>query len=90
MPVYEFVCESCGSFETRRTFEEAGDPIPCPTCGTVARRIYSVPGIIRTPTALSNAINRAEKSAHEPEVAQRPVAGVAHQHSHGRPWTLGH
>jgi hypothetical protein len=53
-----------------------------------------MPNTKRMPGALSSAMNRAEKSAHEPEVAQRPVGGTGsgkgHQHSHGRPWTLGH
>ena len=44
-------------------------------------------------TALSNAMNRVEKSAHEPEVVRRPMGGkgAGKKHpSHGRPWALGH
>jgi len=54
-----------------------------------------MPNTRRMPTALSGAMDRAEKSVHEPEVVQRPAAGGAssgkkHQHSHSRPWALGH
>ncbi|MGB3633428.1 MAG: zinc ribbon domain-containing protein [Rubrobacteraceae bacterium] len=95
MPIYEFVCEDCGSFDERRSFEEAGNPATCPACGSAARRIYSAPGISRTPAPLAKALNRSEKSAHEPEIVRQPsstkkVSGRKSGHSHGRPWTLGH
>lgn len=95
MPVYDFLCRDCGPFEQRRSFDEAGEPMACPSCGGQAKRVYSMPNTKRTPGVLSGAMERAEKSAHAPEVAQRPVVGgmgpgEAHQHSHGRPWTLGH
>jgi putative FmdB family regulatory protein len=94
VPVYEFVCDVCGPFEQRRSLAEAGEPMACPSCRREARRVYSMPNTRRMPTALSGAMDRAEKSAHEPEVARRPVGstgpGKRHRHSHGRPWTLGH
>ncbi len=94
MPVYDFVCEDCGPFEQQRSFAEAGDPMTCPSCGGEARRVYSMPNTNRVSTALSGAMNRAEKSAHEPEVARRPVEskgpGKKHHHNHGRPWMMGH
>ena len=54
-----------------------------------------MPNTRRMPGALSGAMNRAEKSAHEPEVIQRPAGGGAssnkkQQHTHSRPWALGH
>ena len=95
VPVYDFVCEGCGPFEQRRSFAEAGNPMACPSCGGEARRVYSMPNTKRMPTALSGAMDRAEKSAHEPEVVRRPEGGTTtsgkkHRHSHGRPWALGH
>ena len=95
MPVYEFVCENCGPFEQRRSFEEAGDPMACPSCGREARRVYSLSYVRRMPGALSGTIERSEKSAHEPELVRRPPAvelssGREAKHGHGRPWTLGH
>ena len=89
MPNYEFLCEECGPFEERRSFAEAGDPMICPTCGEEARRIYSMPNTRRMPAALSSVMNRAEKSAHEPEVVRHPAGsalpGKKYQPSHGRP-----
>ncbi len=97
MPIYEFLCDTCGSFESWRSFDEAGNPMLCPTCESVAKRIYSIPGLVKTPRALANALHRAEKSAHEPEVVsrQRPAgeessrSTMVHQ-QHGRPWQIGH
>jgi putative FmdB family regulatory protein len=95
VPVYEFLCDDCGSFEQRRSFAAAGEPMACPSCGHEARRVYSMPNTRRMPAALSGAMDRSEKSAHEPKVIERPArgqrsSGKALRHSHGRPWTLGH
>lgn len=93
MPVYEFLCESCGPFEERRSFESAAEPMPCPKCGDGARRVYSMPATKRMPAGLSNALDRSEKSASEPDVVRRPAgkqSAQEHHHSHGRPWTVGH
>jgi putative FmdB family regulatory protein len=97
MPVYEFFCETCGPFESRRSFEEASNPMRCPTCEGLVRRVYSMPGLVKTPPALASARYRAEKSAYEPEVVTRqPPGGEASSgpttvsQGHGRPWQLGH
>ncbi len=94
MPIYEFLCESCGPFEERRSMDEARDATVCPGCGNEARRVYSTPNTNRVPAGLSKAMDRAEKSAHEPEVVRRPAGGGSkghgHGHGHGRPWALGH
>ena len=93
MPIYEFFCEDCGPFEERRSFEGAGEAAACPGCGADARRVYTMPNTKRVPAGLSTAMDRAEKSAHEPEVARRPAgrSGTGHRHGHGgRPWTIGH
>jgi hypothetical protein len=46
-----------------------------------------MPNLKTMPTSLSNAMKRAEKSAHEPEVARRPEGGAwpgkKYQPSHG-------
>ncbi|KNH05108.1 hypothetical protein BRCH_02035 [Candidatus Burkholderia brachyanthoides] len=40
MPVYNYECEDCGTFETvRRMSGERNEPAACPTCGTVAQRV---------------------------------------------------
>ncbi|CAA9435963.1 MAG: hypothetical protein AVDCRST_MAG78-2035 [uncultured Rubrobacteraceae bacterium] len=83
MPIYEFLCEDCGPFEQRRSFAEVGGPMRCPSCGEEARRVYSMPATKNVPAALSSAMHRAEKSAHEPEVARQPVGGEKYRPSHG-------
>jgi len=97
MPRYEFCCENCGPFECWRPFNEASAPMICPKCQAVARRVYTTPGLVKTPPALAQKMYRAEKSAIEPEVIKReyPVSEeekpsqVVYQ-SHGRPWQIGH
>ncbi len=93
MPIYEYRCDGCGPFEERRLFGEAGEATACPECGARAQRLYTMPNTKRVPAGLSKAMDRAEKSAHEPETVRRRVGGdgVKHRHGgHGRPWTLGH
>ncbi len=92
MPFYEFLCQECGPFEERRSLEEPREEASCHECSAEAGRVYSVPGIKRMNAGLSRAMDRAEKSAHEPETVRRRVGGDEgkHRHSHGRPWAIGH
>ena len=94
MPIYEYLCGECGSIEERRSFEEAGNQAVCPGCGTTAQRVYYMPNLRTRPTALSNAMNRAEKSAHQPEVVRRPdggaLPGKRYRPSHGEHGGHGH
>ena len=94
MPIYEFLCGECGSLEERRSFEEAGNPAVCPACGTTAQRVYYMPNLRTTPAALSNAMDRAEKSGHEPRVVRRPEGGALpgkrYRPSHGGHGGHGH
>jgi hypothetical protein len=66
----------------------------CPRCEGDVRRVYSMPGLVKTPPAVASALYRTEKSAYEPEVVRRqsPAGGgsAAVSHGHGRPWQLGH
>jgi putative FmdB family regulatory protein len=97
MPRYEFRCENCGSFECWRPLDQAGIPMICPRCQAVARRVYTAPGLVKTPPALAKAMYRAVKSAHEPEIVSRPrpvreeeKPSRAVYQPHGRPWQVGH
>jgi putative FmdB family regulatory protein len=94
VPVYEFLCEDCGPFEQRRSFVEAGSSMRCPSCGEEARRIYSMPATKNVPAALSKAMNRVEKSTHEPEVVRRPeggtIPGTRYHPGHGGHHGHGH
>ena len=97
MPQYEFRCDQCGSFECRRPLAEAGTPMLCPRCQTVAKRVYTPPGLVKTAPELGNAFYRSEKSAHEPEVLRRERPAHTEEqapqfvyHSHRHPWMIGH
>ncbi|GCE08646.1 FmdB family zinc ribbon protein [Dictyobacter aurantiacus] len=95
MPRYEFRCEQCGSFECWRSLTDAATPMYCPVCQREVKRIYTAPGLVRTPPAMARARYRAEKSAFEPEVVRKEAAKqrelsappIIHR-SHGRPWML--
>lgn len=90
MPLYDFRCDTCGIFEQSRSIMQASDPMFCPTCQNIAKRLISAVGVLKTPTKLSK---RIEQSA-EPRVVQRKAqhnhSTHKHSHHHGRPWTVGH
>lgn len=90
MPLYEFRCSVCGPFEQWRSLAQAGEPMACPNCKLAAKRIYSVAGLLTTPSALRQ---RIEQSA-EPKVTKRDrhhhAASHQHNHQQGRPWMIGH
>ncbi len=96
MPRYEFLCAACGPFEQWRPFAEASAPMRCPNCQMLARRVFSPPGLARTPPALARALYRAEKSAYEPEVVRRDpprreedAPKPVYRQARGRPWQIG-
>jgi len=39
MPVYEYLCDSCGPFTDMRPMAECELPQDCPDCGAVAPRV---------------------------------------------------
>ena len=92
MPIYEFLCATCGPFEQRRSLEEAGEPMTCPACQVVAQRVYSTPGVILTSGAVCR---RIEESA-EPTVVRRQAPEeplpprTLQQSARDRPWQVGH
>lgn len=47
MPVYHFVCPTCGErFEERLSFQENNRGVSCPHGHSGAQRIFSVPSIV--------------------------------------------
>ena len=38
MPLYEYMCDSCGPFAAMRPLAEFSAPFACPDCGTAAPR----------------------------------------------------
>jgi putative FmdB family regulatory protein len=91
MPIYAFTCAECGDFDVARTMAEAAAPAACPRCGTAARRVFSPPGLALFAKPLRGALDREEKSGHEPDVVStkrgRPMP---HRHAPTPPWVLSH
>ena len=68
------ICETCGPFERHRSLNEAGDPMACPTCLSVAQRVYSTLAHILT----SAALRRGLEQQAEPKVVKRPTPNDLH------------
>jgi putative FmdB family regulatory protein len=78
MPTYEYRCDQHGVSEITRPLGGAPELATCLLCGGPARRVFSV-GMIRSGSrpALAAAIDRAEKSRHEPDmVTSLPSTGA--------------
>jgi putative FmdB family regulatory protein len=41
MPMYDYECASCGTFETMRKIAERDAPVDCPRCGDAVERIHT-------------------------------------------------
>jgi putative FmdB family regulatory protein len=74
MPVYEFHCESHGTFDALRPMAAFADPCPCPHCGAPA------PRVLITPPRLA-ARDRGQVKAHA--VNERSADSPRRASSHG-------
>ena len=64
MPLYEYVCDICGTrFEARRGFSEAGSPT-CPLGHRQARKLVSAPTIVFKGSGWYATDSRTTKPAH--------------------------
>lgn len=99
MPLYDYSCERCGGFRDWRSMAMAGEPVPCPDCGSLAPRAISAPFFTRLDRGTRIAHERNEKSAHEPAVVRREALESGaygrpfHRHARGGrnpPWAIGH
>ena len=106
MPVYDYLCPTCGPFEERRPMSESSVAAPCSICRMPAPRLPAAPLLNLMSSNNRIAETRNEKSAHEPAVVHRMAAHHGHshppakhhshhRHSHAapaspRPWMLGH
>ena len=69
MAIYEFRCEADGLFELLLPLGTAPEVAPCPICRVAATRAISAPRVMcGTRPKWFAAMDRAEKSRHEPEV----------------------
>jgi putative FmdB family regulatory protein len=87
MPLYEFRCDDCGTFDAWRTIADRDTPAACPQCQTTGKRVFA------TPALLSGSL-RLKRENREPELVKKPdrepTAPKARAHTGGRPWMLGH
>ncbi|MDQ2963647.1 MAG: zinc ribbon domain-containing protein [Pseudomonadota bacterium] len=103
MPIYDYYCAACGSFEQRRPMKESGEPAACPVCHALSARVLTAPSLNLMKGSDRKAEERNEKSAHAPDVVHRlgPEASdrrhPAHHrsrdykpHKPTRPWMVGH
>jgi putative FmdB family regulatory protein len=68
---YRYRCAVCGPFDLARPMGQAAAAEVCTACGGPARRVFTVPGLPRTPRPLARALAAQEASAHEPQIVQR-------------------
>jgi putative FmdB family regulatory protein len=86
--IYEYRCKRHGVFEIVRPLGSAPESVTCAMCGSEARRVISLPTLISgTRSAWSAAIERAEKSRHEPDVVTSLPAGGARRRTPVLPLT---
>ncbi len=78
MTLYEYTCHTHGAFESMHRLGEAPPDASCPVCGGTARRVISAPVVISARrAALFSAVERSEKSRHDPElVTSIPPSGA--------------
>ena len=67
MPVYEYLCDSCGPFTSLRPMAEYEAPHECPECGLQAPRVLmTAPNLASMNPQRRVAIAINERSAHAP------------------------
>jgi putative FmdB family regulatory protein len=88
MPLYDYKCQAHGLFHELATFAESAMPRPCPQCGTLAARVIVLaPALRALDSATRDAMQRNERSRHEPMFStpeHRAEAQALHEHRHGK------
>jgi putative FmdB family regulatory protein len=94
MPLYEYECADHGVFEEAKSISRSTEDADCPTCYRSAPRIVSITALGRMDRTQVRAMERNERSRHEPQVVQReakPATRPTLQAAHGGyPWAIGH
>ena len=74
MPIYEYLCDSCGHrFEQYRRASRRGVP-RCPECGGGARKVFGPVGIIFKGSGFYSTDNRKAEPKRETEEAHKKTA----------------
>jgi putative FmdB family regulatory protein len=91
VPIYEFTCARCGTFDVARSVSEVAEPARCPGCGDAGRRRFTPPGVALLSTPVRRGLELEERSAHEPAVvSNKHGRPLGHRHSPTPPWVLSH
>ncbi|WP_119696698.1 FmdB family zinc ribbon protein [Microbacterium halotolerans] len=85
MPRYDFRCGCGTAFVAGYPLASVPDTAACPDCGNAARRGVSSPHLGRTSSATYGLMDRAARSAHEPQIVSGSVPGA--RRSPGTPVT---
>jgi putative FmdB family regulatory protein len=96
--LYEYECREHGVFELTRSLQDSGRGGPCPWCGREAPRILSAPAVRQLARNTRVALERNERSCHEPRLVRRtttaardaPAGDRKFRSTSGRPWALEH
>ena len=76
MPTYEFVCQNSHVTARLASINDIPVSVDCGDCGEPTRRIYSAPYLGHSDRARVTALDRAAKSAHEPEIVRGTHPGT--------------
>jgi putative FmdB family regulatory protein len=94
VPLYEYECIDHGVFEDQRSIAESAEDGACPVCLCGARRIVSAPNLGQLARSQVKAIDRNERSRHEPRVVRTEPPRAAERgplrSTGGYPWAIGH
>ena len=72
MARYEFTCAEHGVLTISMPMTAITPTTPCPSCGELARRRYTAPGLALGNATARRLIEATSRSAHEPAVVSAP------------------
>lgn len=106
MPLYDYRCKTHGPFEAFNLMAKSKEPAACGFCGELSARVIKAPNLRILKPAISNAMERNEKSRHSPHVCHskcshktQPKPQTNHEgppkpklqsYKGGRPWVIEH
>ncbi len=79
MAIYEYRCDRDGAFAVMLPIGTAPPRMPCPRCESAAGRVFSSPMMSSVPRSLAAALDREEKTRHEPDVVTSLPPAPAHR-----------
>ncbi|WP_067813319.1 FmdB family zinc ribbon protein [Nocardia inohanensis] len=77
MPLYEFRCRDCGSFDRSFSMAAVPDLTECPGCAAASRRQVGGGAFVRPGSAAARLIEATRRTASEPAVVGAPKGRVS-------------